>query len=243
MTSPGPRTVPHAAPFPIASTPHLVLTTYCPDTTGIVAAVAGFLAARNALITEAQHYDDPLSSTSFMRTVFHDNGNGLPSLPVLDQQFAAGPGVQFKMTWQFHEVRRRCRTVIAVSRYGHCLNSILHRWSTGTLPVEVVGVVSNHQDMRGLSEWHGVPYYYFPIIDQRKAEQEQHIFDLFDRTESELLVLARYMQILSPQACRISGTQSEECSATPTRRWFSDEPDQHRSAAEFRRAFLQDRGR
>lgn len=198
--SPAHHPVSHA-PAAVADTPRFVLVTHCPDTTGIVAAVAGFLAAHNALITEAQHYDDPYSNTSFMRTVFHDNGKGMPSLQSLDERFAAGPGAQFRMKWQFHEVRRRCRTLIAVSRQGHCLNSILHRWSTGTLPVEVVGVVSNHQDMRGLSEWHGVPYYYFPILDRRKAEQEQRLSDLFDRTESELLVLARYMQILSPEAC------------------------------------------
>jgi formyltetrahydrofolate deformylase len=92
--------------------------------------------------------------------------------------------------------------LLAVSRQGHCLNSILHRWSTGTLPIEVVAVVSNHQDMRSLAEWHGVPYHYLPIIDGRKAEQEQRMIELFERSDSELMVLARYMQILTPEACR-----------------------------------------
>ncbi|MGH8209535.1 MAG: formyltetrahydrofolate deformylase [Steroidobacteraceae bacterium] len=179
-----------------------ILTTTCPDTTGIVAAISGFLASQNALITEAQHYDDPYGNVSFMRTVFHDHGTGMPSMEELNEKFGASVGERFAMTWQFHEVQRKCRVLLAVSRQGHCLNSILHRWSTGTLPIEVVAVVSNHQDMRSLAEWHGVPYHYLPIIDGRKAEQEQRMIELFERSDSELMALARYMQILTPEACR-----------------------------------------
>jgi formyltetrahydrofolate deformylase len=178
-----------------------ILTTACPDTTGIVAAIAGFLAASNGLITEAQHHDDPYTRMSFMRTAFRDNGEGLPSLEVLDRKFAEEVGRRFGMEWHFHAVKRRCRALLAVSRQGHCLNSMLHRWSTGTLPIEVVAVVSNHQDMRSLTEWHGVPYHYLPIIDGRKGEQERRLFELFERADAELLVLARYMQILTPEAC------------------------------------------
>ena len=147
-----------------------IVTTRCPDTTGIVAGIAGFLAAHNATIAEAQHYDDPYTGTSFMRTVFQDNGQGMPSLQELDHKFAEAVGRRFQMEWQFNEVRR-CRALIAVSRQGHCLNSILHRWSTATLPIEAVAVVSNHQDMRSLAEWHGVPYHYLPIIDGRKRSK------------------------------------------------------------------------
>lgn len=178
-----------------------VLTTACPDTTGVVASVAGFLAKRGGLITEAQHFDDPVTNTSFMRVVFQDNGTGLPLLPVLDAEFATETAGRFGMRWHFFEAQARCRTVIAVSKHGHCLNSLLHRWSTGTLPVDIVGVVSNHQDMRSLAEWHGVPYHYFPVGEGRKGEQEQRIFELVERVDAELLVLARYMQILSPEAC------------------------------------------
>ena len=181
--------------------PLYIVTTRCPDTTGIVAGIAGFLAAHNGTIAEAQHYDDPYSGTSFMRTVFHDNGQGMPCLEELDRKFAEAVGRRFRMEWQFNEVRR-CRALIAVSRQGHCLNSILHRWSTGTLPIETVGVVSNHQDMRSLAEWHGVPYHYLPIIDGRKQEQERRLMELFERAEAEILVLARYMQVLTPETCR-----------------------------------------
>jgi formyltetrahydrofolate deformylase len=178
-----------------------VLTTVCPDRTGIVAAVAGFLAERNLLITEAQHHNDPYTATSFMRTVFHAVGDTPVAPQELDRAFAERVGNRFGMTWHFHECARKCRVLLAVSKHGHCLNSILHRWSTGTLPIEVVGVLSNHQDLRSLSEWHGVPFHYFPILDGRKPEQERRIAKLFEEIEAELLVLARYMQILSPTAC------------------------------------------
>ena len=187
--------------LPVPKSPSFVLTTSCPDTTGVVAAVAGFLASHNCLITEAQHYDDPNTVTSFMRTVFHDNGKGAPTIVDLDRAFANTVGAQFKMTWRFHAVQSKCRAVVAVSKHGHCLNSMLHRWSTGTLPIEVVAVVSNHQDLRSLTEWHGIPFHYFPVIDGRKADQEKRIVDLFEKVDGELLVLARYMQILTPDAC------------------------------------------
>ena len=179
-----------------------ILTTACPDTTGIVAAIAGFLAANNGLITEAHHHDDPYTRMSFMRTAFHDSSQGMPLLQALDRKFAEEVGQRFGMKWHFHEVERRCRVLLAVSRQGHCLNSILHRWSTGTLPIEVVAVASNHQDMRSLAEWHGVPFHYLPILDGRKTEQEQRLIELFAQVDAELLVLARYMQILTPEACR-----------------------------------------
>ncbi len=190
-----------AASVPALKAPSFVLTTSCPDTTGIVAAVAGFLASHNCLITEAQHYDDPYTVTSFMRAVFHDNGKGAPAIADLDREFSNSVGAQFKMNWRFHQVHRKCRAVLAVSKHGHCLNSMLHRWSTGTLPIEVVAVVSNHQDLRSLTEWHGIPFHYFPVIDGRKVEQERRIIELFEKVDGELLVLARYMQILTADAC------------------------------------------
>src|SRR5215471_14901152 len=93
-----------------------ILTTACPDTTGIVAGISGFLASHNALITEAQHYDDPYGNTSFMRTVFHDNGKGMLSVEELSAKFGATVGRQFNMRYHFHEVQRRCRVLLAVSR-------------------------------------------------------------------------------------------------------------------------------
>jgi len=187
--------------IPDDTKPRYVLTTACPDTTGVVAAVAGYLARNNALITEAQHFDDEISVRSFMRTVFHDNGKGMPAIAAIERGFAEEVAAPFAMTWAVRDLRQKCRIVVAVSKSGHCLNSMLHRWSTGALPVEIVAVISNHQDMRSLAEWHGVPYHYFPIVDGRRREQEQRIIDLFERVEAETLVLARYMQVLSEESC------------------------------------------
>ncbi len=184
------------------ASPSYILTLACPDTTGIVAAVSGFLATHHALITEAHHYDDPFTNTSFMRTVFHDNGLGMPAITELKTRFAEQVAQRFAMQWQFHEASRKCRALIAVSRHGHCLNSILHRWSTGTLPIDITGVVSNHQDMKSLCEWHRVPFHYLPIEPGKKREQETKIAAIFEQDRAELLVLARYMQVLSDQACQ-----------------------------------------
>jgi formyltetrahydrofolate deformylase len=184
------------------NTPTLVLTLSCPDTIGVVAAVANFLAARRCLILEAQHHDDPYTVRSFMRTVFRTADQADQSMADLDRQFAEDVGRRFGMEWRFSDARQKCRVLLAVSKYGHCLNSILHRCSAGTLPIEVVGVLSNHQDMRSLAEWHGVPYYYLPVIDGRKMDQEARMREVFERSGAELMALARYMQILSSDACQ-----------------------------------------
>jgi formyltetrahydrofolate deformylase len=91
--------------------------------------------------------------------------------------------------------------MVAVSQHGHCLNNLLHRWSTGSLPVDVIGVVSNHEDLRSLVEWHGVPFHYLPVDAGAKDAQERRLIELFGQAGGELLVLARYMQILTPAAC------------------------------------------
>lgn len=187
---------------PAAKPRRYILVTQCPDTTGVVAAVTGFLAAHHGLITEAQHYDDPYADVSFLRTVFHDNGEGMPGPQELASRFTTEVAQRFTMQFRIHEAARKCRTLLAVSKQGHCLNSILHRCSTGTLPIEAVGVVSNHQELRSLAEWHGVPFHYLPISEGRKGEQEGRIIELFGKLEAELLVLARYMQILGDETCR-----------------------------------------
>jgi formyltetrahydrofolate deformylase len=184
-----------------AGSPGIVLTLSCQDTTGIVAAVSGFLAARHYCIGEAQHYNDPSTVTSFMRTVFQATPQARLPQAQIEREFKAEVADRFAMNYRFRQGSRKCPVLLAVSRHGHCLNSLLHRWSTGTLPIEVVGVVSNHQDMRSLAEWHGVEYHYLPVIHGRKSDQEARLKQAFERSDAELLVLARYMQILSADAC------------------------------------------
>jgi formyltetrahydrofolate deformylase len=178
-----------------------VLTLSCPDRTGIVAAVSGFLATHRLLITEAQHYQDPLTNRSFMRAVFHGDGGAAVDMAAIDQAFAGEVGERFGMSHQLHEAQRKCRAMILVSKYGHCLNSILHRCSTGTLPIEIAAIASNHPDLRGLAEWHGIPFHHLPIVDGNKRAQELEMEALYASSGAELLVLARYMQILTMEAC------------------------------------------
>lgn len=187
--------------------PALLLTATCPDRMGIVAAVTGFLATHGALITEAQHFRDVPSSSTILRIVF-EPGTAQPlDRDQLSKEFVlvAQP---FGMHWAIRDQHRRARVLVAVSKQGHCLNSLLHRWETGTLPIDIVGVVSNHETQRRLVEWHGLPFHYLPIDPGRKAEQEGRLLGLFAQLEADLLVLARYMQILTSSVCRQLATRA-----------------------------------
>jgi formyltetrahydrofolate deformylase len=181
------------------STNSYILTISCPDRTGIVAAITNFIAERGGLITEAAHFVDEFSDRSFMRTTFR--GDCLPEREELGRQFQAIAEL-FGMDWGLRDSTAKSRVLVAVSKQGHCLNNLLHRWSIGVLPIDIVGIVSNHDTQRRLAEWHGLPFHHFAIEPGRKTEQEARILELFDATRSDLLVLARYMQILSDEACR-----------------------------------------
>lgn len=134
-----------------------------------------------------------------MRTTFC--GDALPALETLREQFADVAG-RYRMEWGLHPAEQRCKVLVAVSRQGHCLNSLLHRWSIGTLPIDIVGVVSNHDTHARLADWYGLRFHHYPIEPGRKAGQEARLLDLFESSGASLLVLARYMQILSDEACR-----------------------------------------
>jgi formyltetrahydrofolate deformylase len=182
----------------------LILTITCPDTTGIVAAVTGFLAEHAAFIVESAQFGDPVEQQFFQRIVFHPNGS-LSDKAQFARAFAP-IAARFGMTWDLHDTKRRDRILIAVSRFGHCLNNLLHRYRTGTLAVDIVGVVSNHEDMRDIVEWHNIPYHYLPVTKDTKAAQEKKLLDLVESQQVGLLVLARYMQILSKEVCeRLAG--------------------------------------
>jgi formyltetrahydrofolate deformylase len=185
----------------MTASPVYSLLLVCPDRKGIVAAVAGFLAERDASIVEAKQFNDHLRQRFYMRAVFGSAGPAFPSLSGFRAEFASLARV-FEMDWRIEDCAQRLRTLIAVSKPGHCLQDLLHRWHSGLLPVDIVGVVSNHQDLRGLVEWHGIPYHYLPVTPDTRAQQESALLALFDEQRADLLVLARYMQILSNDACR-----------------------------------------
>lgn len=179
--------------------PLFVLTITCPDTMGVVAAVSGFLFENEAFITESAHYSDAHTGTFFMRTVFKPGGPHFPAIEKLQAGFAL-IGDRFGMNWQFHDARRPPRVVILVSRFGHCLNDLLHDWRTGALPIDIPAVISNHEDMRSLVEWHDIPFHHLPVTRDTKAEQEAALMRLVDDLGADVVVLARYMQILSAEA-------------------------------------------
>jgi formyltetrahydrofolate deformylase len=183
------------------SRPSYILKSSCTDTVGIVAAVTGFLAERGALITEMSHFVDDEAQKSFIRVEFEDDAKEGAELQRLAESYKQTVGKRFGMRFQFQPSGRKVRTLIAVSRQSHCINALLHHWWDGHLPIEITGIVSNHDDQRALAEWYELPYHHFPIEAGKKPRQEAKILSLFEETESELLVLARYMQILTPHAC------------------------------------------
>lgn len=181
--------------------PHqYVLTVSCPEANGIVRAVSDFLFQRGATISEAAQHRDPVIDRFFMRVEFEEQEVDLPSVEKLNEDFAELAS-HFEMKWEFFDLRHKPRLLLAVSRHGHCLVDILHRWSSGVLPADVVGVVSNHDDMRDMTEWYGLPYYHLPVTADTKAEQESKILNVIAEQQVDVLGLARYMQILSPRLC------------------------------------------
>ena len=188
------------------SGPAYVLTFSCVDAVGIVAGVTGLLAERDGFILDSQQYADLDSGRFFMRVEFRGAGPRFPvGLAGVEEAFA--PIVaRFAMDARISDRAVKPRFVIAVSQGSHCLNDLLHRWSTGNLAIDIVGVVSNHEAQRRLSEWHGVPFHYLPVSDANRAEQEAAILDVMARGGAEYLVLARYMQVLSSDlSAKLSG--------------------------------------
>jgi formyltetrahydrofolate deformylase len=178
-----------------AETRNWILTLVCADRVGIVAAVSNFLADRGGFITDSQQYADRDAGLFFMRVAFTATDARIADSDSLRIAFAE-VGALFEMDWTLTEASHRPRMLIAVSKGSHCLADLLHRWQTGTLPIDIMGVVSNHPDMRRITEWNGIPYHELPANGD-KAQQEAALLDIFERSRSDYLILARYMQVLS----------------------------------------------
>jgi formyltetrahydrofolate deformylase len=177
-----------------------VLALECPDVKGVVAAVSTLLADQDLTITEASQFNDAPARRFFMRAAFESVGAEPLDLVTLKETFAA-IGDRFSMRWLIEDGDYQPRVFIGVSRLGHCLYDLIHRWRAGILPVDIVGVFSNHDDMRGFVEWNGLPYFHLPIAPLTKSEQERRLLALISEFQADLVVLARYMQILSPSLC------------------------------------------
>ncbi|MDH2237058.1 formyltetrahydrofolate deformylase [Pigmentiphaga sp. GD03639] len=176
-----------------------ILTLACPDTTGIVYHVSGFLFERGCNILDSQQFGDEDTKLFFLRVHF-SVPDGLDA-DTVRKEFAA-VGERFSMQWQIRDPHRRARVLLMVSKHGHCLNDLLFRAKSGQLPIDIPAVVSNHPDFALLSASYGVPFYHLPVAQGGKEQQERQVLQIAERENVDLVVLARYMQILSPEMCR-----------------------------------------
>ena len=176
-----------------------ILTLSCPDQPGIVHAVTGFLKEREANITEAAQYNDQSTGLFFMRMRF-DCPEGTLAASLRGQFLSlAGP---MQMAWGLHSANDRVPTVIMVSKLGHCLNDLLFRYRSHLLPLDIRAIVSNHRDYYQLAASYNIPFHHVPVTPDNKPQAEARLLDIVSEEKAELVVLARYMQVLSNGLCR-----------------------------------------
>lgn len=183
---------------PTPTSTKLVVTLSCPDQPGIVHAVTGVMSSIGGNIIQSQQFGDPDSGLFFMRV---EVDSPVGRAPV--DEGIAGVAEQFGATWNVDDLGRRLRTVIMVSREGHCLTDLLYRQRSQGLPIEVVAVVGNHPDLAPVAQFYGVPFLLIPVTKDSKDRAEEELLDLVSAEKVELLILARYMQIVSENVCRV----------------------------------------
>jgi formyltetrahydrofolate deformylase len=181
---------------PVASS---ILTISCPSRRGIVAAISTYLAAKGCNIVDSSQFVDQEGRSLFMRVSF-ESEEGAQLTEIVDG--FASTATAFDMHYQFHDATARMRVLIMVSRFGHCLNDLLYRWRIGALPMNIVGVVSNHLDFHKVVTNHDLPFHHIPVIKDMKPQAEARLMQLVEESGAELIVLARYMQVLSDDLCR-----------------------------------------
>ncbi|MEC3994708.1 formyltetrahydrofolate deformylase [Actinacidiphila sp. DG2A-62] len=192
-----------AGPPPAQEPPQYVLTLSCPDKQGIVHAVSSYLFMTGCNIVDSRQFGDQDTGLFFMRV--HFSADAGVTVDKLRASFAAVAGA-YRMDWTIHPSEERMRIVLMVSKFGHCLNDLLFRAGIGALPVEIAAVVSNHEDFRALAGSYGVPFHHIPVTRETKADAEAELLALVEKEGVELVVLARYMQVLSDDLCaKLSG--------------------------------------
>jgi formyltetrahydrofolate deformylase len=181
---------------------HLIVTVQCPDQPGIVAALAAGIGMLDGNILESAQFSDPETGLFCVRTEFESPvTNQGRLLSTIESALA-----KFSPTVTLRPLQRRRRMLVMVSKFDHCLMDLLYRWQRGELPVDIPLVVSNHEDARALVESHGIAFEHVPVARETKSGAESRLFDLVDEHEVDFVVLARYMQVLSDQACdRLAG--------------------------------------
>ncbi|MEM5328012.1 formyltetrahydrofolate deformylase [Paraburkholderia sp. JHI2823] len=182
-----------------SDTRRFTLTLSAPDRVGIVAAVSAFIAEHHGWIIEATHHADELEKRFYMR---HEIATD--SLPISLEGFRerfARIGREFSMDWKVTDHSKKKRVVILVSKLEHCLYDLLARWKAGELDIEIPCVISNHETWRSFVEWHGIPFHYVPVTPETKAQAYDEVQRLYEDARADTMVLARYMQVLSPKLC------------------------------------------
>ena len=186
---------------PLEGKPHYILRACCDSRVGTVARVSGFLASRKCYITEMQQFDDLMTGRFFTRISFYGEPGGTPELDRLRAEFVEVATIE-DMEWAIVDADKKPRVLIMVSKFDHCLVDLFYRNRTGELKMEITAVVSNHPDLKGLVEAQGLRYVHIQVTPETKAAQEDKLMELVEETHSELVVLARYMQVLSDDLCR-----------------------------------------
>lgn len=177
-----------------------ILTLSCPDQAGLVHAVSGFLVRNSGNILESQQFDDRLQGRFFMRVHFEVSD---PDTGLKDLRDRFGPVAEaYRISWALRGAWTPTRTLIMVSKFGHCLNDLLFRCRTGALNIEIPAIVSNHEDFAELAGTYGIPFHHIPVSKDTKAEAEARLLELVRELDVDLVVLARYMQILSDDLCK-----------------------------------------
>ena len=176
----------------------VILQFSCPDKPGVLAAVTQFLFKNDAFMTEVSSFSAHDTKRFFNRIAFQKSDTSSFNLDTLEKDFLADLN-DFNIDCNFYNAEVPCRTVIAVSKYSHCLNDIIHRWEVDALPIDIRAIVSNHDDARSFSEWNKIPYHHLPVSADTKKDQEKLFKEVIEDNDAELVILARYMQILSPE--------------------------------------------
>jgi formyltetrahydrofolate deformylase len=184
------------APHPPAGR-EFVLTLTCSESPGIVFAVSRFVMENGGNISASHQFDDRLTDTFFMRVQFRVEESDVDRL----RRDFAPVARQFGMSWQLYDVQAPTRTLLMVSKFGHCLNDLLFRTQTGALNIEIPGIVSNHRDFEAVADASGIPFFHVPVTADTKPEAEARLLELVDSLDVDLVVLARYMQVLSNDLC------------------------------------------
>ena len=176
----------------------VILQFSCPDKPGVLAAVTQFLFKNDAFMTEVSSFSAHDTKRFFNRIAFQKSDSSSFNLVTLENDFLTDLN-DFNIDCSFYNAEIPCRTVIAVSKYSHCLNDIIHRWEVDALPIDIKAIISNHDDARSFSEWNKIPYHHLPVSAETKNDQERLFKDVIEDNDAELVILARYMQILSPE--------------------------------------------